>query len=119
MESEAAPLAAHGWLVFQPNYRSSDNLGNAYAGAIRNDAGDGPGRDVMAGLDVIKQHGIVDDSRMAVSGWSYGGYMTVWMLGHYSGWKAGGVAGAAATDRPGSTRTQWNVCARSRRSRTR
>jgi dipeptidyl aminopeptidase/acylaminoacyl peptidase len=95
--AQAQLMAAHGWLVFQPNYRGSDNLGNAYAGAIRNDAGDGPGRDVMTGLDVIKQRGIVDDSRMAVSGWSYGGYMTVWMLGHYPIWKAG-VAGAAVTD---------------------
>jgi len=95
--AQAQLMAAHGWLVFQPNYRGSDNLGNAYAGAIRNDAGDGPGRDVTAGIDVIKQRGIVDDSRMAVSGWSYGGYMTVWMLGHYPVWKAG-VAGAAVTD---------------------
>jgi dipeptidyl aminopeptidase/acylaminoacyl peptidase len=34
---------------------------------------------------------------MAVSGWSYGGYMTTWMLGHYPVWKAA-VAGAAVTD---------------------
>jgi dipeptidyl aminopeptidase/acylaminoacyl peptidase len=34
---------------------------------------------------------------MAISGWSYGGYMTVWMMGHYRGWKAA-VAGAAITD---------------------
>jgi hypothetical protein len=34
---------------------------------------------------------------MAVTGWSYGGYMTTWMIGHYQGWKAA-VAGAAVTD---------------------
>jgi dipeptidyl aminopeptidase/acylaminoacyl peptidase len=34
---------------------------------------------------------------MAVSGWSYGGYMTTWLLGHYNVWKAA-VAGAAVTD---------------------
>jgi dipeptidyl aminopeptidase/acylaminoacyl peptidase len=95
--AQAQLLAAKGWLVFQPNYRGSDHLGNAYQQAIRNDAGAGPGRDVMAGIDVIKQKGIVDTTRMAVSGWSYGGYMTSWMLGHYNIWKAA-VAGAAVTD---------------------
>jgi dipeptidyl aminopeptidase/acylaminoacyl peptidase len=95
--AQAQLLAAKGWLVFQPNYRGSDHLGNPYQSAIRNDAGAGPGRDVMAGIEVIKQKGIVDSTRMAVSGWSYGGYMTTWMLGHYNIWKAA-VAGAAVTD---------------------
>ena len=90
-------LAARGYLVFSPNYRGSDNLGNAYQRAIFNDAGDGPGRDVMAGLEAVKKRGIVDESRIAVSGWSYGGYMTTWLIGHYQGWKAA-VAGAAVTD---------------------
>jgi dipeptidyl aminopeptidase/acylaminoacyl peptidase len=98
--SPAAQLmAAKGWLVFQPNYRGSDNLGQAFQRAIQGDAGAGPGRDVMAGLETIKQRGIVDETKMAVSGWSYGGYMTTWMLGNYpDAWRAG-VAGAAVTDR--------------------
>ncbi|HEX9367998.1 MAG TPA: S9 family peptidase [Vicinamibacterales bacterium] len=95
--SAAQLMAAHGWVVFQPNYRGSDNLGAVYARAIRNDAGEGPGRDVMAGLDAVKKRGIVDETRIGVSGWSYGGYMTTWMIGHYQGWKAA-VAGAAVTD---------------------
>ena len=95
--AQAQLMAAHGWLVFQPNYRGSDNLGAAYQRAIRNDAGEGPGRDVWAGLDVIKKRGSIDESRIAVSGWSYGGYMTTWMLGHFGPWKAA-VAGAAVTD---------------------
>jgi dipeptidyl aminopeptidase/acylaminoacyl peptidase len=91
-------MAARGWLVFQPNYRGSDNLGRAYQGAISNDAGEGPGRDVMAGIEAVKAKVQVDESRIAVSGWSYGGYMTTWMIGHYSIWKCA-VAGAAVTDR--------------------
>ena len=92
-------MAAKGWLVFQPNYRGSDNLGREFQAAINNDAGAGPGRDVVAGIEAIKQKGFVDETRMAVSGWSYGGYMTTWMLGNYpTMWKAG-VAGAAVTDR--------------------
>src|SRR5439155_1669622 len=64
-------MAARGYIVFQPNYRGSDNLGNAYQRAIVNDAGAGPGRDVMAGLKVVKERGSVDASRIGVSGWSY------------------------------------------------
>jgi uncharacterized protein (DUF885 family)/dipeptidyl aminopeptidase/acylaminoacyl peptidase len=90
-------MAAHGWLVFQPNYRGSDNLGSKFQDAIRNDAGDGPGRDVMAGVEMLKKRGFVDASRLAVSGASYGGYMTVWLTGHYDGWKSA-IAIAAVTD---------------------
>jgi dipeptidyl aminopeptidase/acylaminoacyl peptidase len=90
-------LAARGYVVFQPNYRGSDNLGNAYQRAILNDAGAGPGRDVMAGLAAVKAKGFVDENRIAVSGWSYGGYMTSWLIGHHDVWKAA-VAGAAVTD---------------------
>jgi len=93
----AQVFAAHGYVVFQPNYRGSDNLGNVYQRAIFNDAGEGPGRDVMAGIDALKAKGFIDASRMAVTGWSYGGYMTSWMIGHYHVWKAA-VAGAAVTD---------------------
>ncbi len=90
-------LAARGLLVFQPNYRGSDNGGNAYQRAIYMDAGDGPGRDVMAGLAAVEQLGVVDQSRIAVSGWSYGGYMTSWLMTHYHPWKAA-LSGAAVDD---------------------
>ncbi|TAL89476.1 MAG: S9 family peptidase [Rhodanobacter sp.] len=91
-------LAAAGFVVFQPNYRGSTNLGDAYQHAIYRDTGEGPGKDVMAGLAAVQKLGIVDGSRIGVSGWSYGGYMTTWLSGHYpSTWKAA-VAGAALTD---------------------
>ncbi len=91
-------LAAQGWIVFEPNYRGSDNRGNAFMSAIWNDAGAGPGRDVMSGVEFLKARGFVDETRMAVTGWSYGGYMTTWLAGNYpEAWKAA-VAGAAVTD---------------------
>jgi dipeptidyl aminopeptidase/acylaminoacyl peptidase len=97
--SQAQLYAAQGWIVFQPNYRGSDNLGRQYQGAIRNDAGEGPGRDVIAGIEVLKAKGFVDDTKMCVSGWSYGGYMTTWMTGHYPEmWKCA-VTGASVTNR--------------------
>jgi dipeptidyl aminopeptidase/acylaminoacyl peptidase len=90
-------LAAQGFVVFEPNYRGSTNLGDAYQHAIFRDTGVGPGKDVMAGLDAVKKLGIVDEQHIGVSGWSYGGYMTTWLTGHYPVWKAA-VSGAALTD---------------------
>ena len=91
-------LAAAGFVVFQPNYRGSTNLGDAYQHAIYRDTGEGPGKDVMAGVAAVEKLGMVDSNRIGVSGWSYGGYMTTWLSGHYpSTWKAA-VAGASLTD---------------------
>ncbi len=90
-------LANEGYFVFEPNYRGSDNLGAEYKLAIMQDAGAGPGRDVMAGVEKLKATGMIDNNTIGVSGWSYGGFMTVWLAGHYGGWKAA-VAGAAVTD---------------------
>lgn len=90
-------LAAHGWLVLSPNYRGSNNQGKVFQSAVINDAGDGPGRDVMSGIRAVKDLQIVDERRVAVSGWSYGGYMTTWLTSHYDGWTVA-MAGAAVTD---------------------
>ncbi|MCC6929101.1 MAG: S9 family peptidase [Gemmatimonadaceae bacterium] len=90
-------LAGKGFVVFEPNYRGSDNMGNALYSAVYRDHGAGPGRDVMAGLAILKKRAWVDTTRIGVSGWSYGGYMTTWLIGHYTGWKAA-MAGAAVID---------------------
>ncbi|MGI9626462.1 MAG: S9 family peptidase, partial [Longimicrobiales bacterium] len=90
-------MAARGWLVFSPNYRGSSTQGKAFQSAVVNDAGEGPGRDVMSGVEAVKALDIVDDERVAVSGWSYGGYMTAWLTAHYDGWTVA-MAGAAVTD---------------------
>lgn len=93
----AQVFANEGFFVFEPNYRGSDNQGAEYKMAIVEDAGAGPGRDVMAGVEKLKATGMIDNDKIGVTGWSYGGYMTVWLAGHYPGWKAA-VAGAAVTD---------------------
>jgi dipeptidyl aminopeptidase/acylaminoacyl peptidase len=91
-------LAARGWIVLQPNYRGSDNLGNAFQRAIARDAAEGPGEDIVAAVDALVARGVVDSARVAVSGWSYGGFMTAWLIGRYPGrWRAA-VAGAAPVD---------------------
>lgn len=93
----AQEIAAHGYIVFQPNYRGSDNLGDAYMLAIVGDTADGPARDIMAGLAALENRPYVDARRIAVSGWSYGGLLTTWLIGHYSGFDAA-VSGAAVND---------------------
>lgn len=97
--ARAQLLASQDWIVFEPNYRGSDNRGGKFMTAIQNDAGAGPGRDVMSGVEQLKARGIVDESRVAVSGWSYGGFMTTWLIGNYPEVFRAAVAGAPVTDR--------------------
>ncbi len=91
-------FAAHGFVVLEPNYRGSDNLGFAYARAIiaRNPIA-GPGRDDVAGVQALEATGAVDPSRIGVSGWSAGGWSTSWLITQYDLWKAA-VSGAAVND---------------------
>jgi dipeptidyl aminopeptidase/acylaminoacyl peptidase len=91
-------MAAKGWIVLQPNYRGSNHHGNAFQSAIANDAGEGPGADVWSGVETMKKKSFVDASKIAVSGWSYGGWMTAWMISRYPGDWAAAVAGAAPVD---------------------
>jgi dipeptidyl aminopeptidase/acylaminoacyl peptidase len=90
----AQMIAARGYVVLQPNYRGSDNLGNAYMTAIVRDTVAGPSADILAGLDALEKLAGVDGSRVAVSGWSYGGELTSWLIGHDHRWRAA-VSGAA------------------------
>jgi dipeptidyl aminopeptidase/acylaminoacyl peptidase len=91
-------LAAIGWIVFEPNYRGSNNLGNVFQSAIAHDPSEGPGHDVITGVNVLKSLAYVDNSQVVVSGWSYGGWMSAWLIGRYpETWKAA-VVGAAPVD---------------------
>jgi dipeptidyl aminopeptidase/acylaminoacyl peptidase len=95
--SRAQLLAAHGWLVLEPNYRGSPNNGERFQRAIFMDTVEGPGRDIRAALDAVRARGIVDNARVAVSGWSYGALMTTWLVTQYHDWRCA-VAGAPVTD---------------------
>jgi dipeptidyl aminopeptidase/acylaminoacyl peptidase len=93
----AQVMAARGWLVLQPNYRGSDDLGLIYQRAVLYDPEAGPGKDIIAAIKAVKERGVVDSSRVAVGGWSYGGIMTAWMISKYHIWKAA-VSGASVDD---------------------
>jgi len=94
----AQEMARNGWIVFKPNYRGSSNKGDKFQEAIRNDGCEGPGRDIMAGIEKLKSNGYIDETRIAVTGWSYGGCMAAWLIGKYPNeWKVA-IAGAAGID---------------------
>jgi dienelactone hydrolase len=91
-------IAAQGAIVFEPNCRGSDNLGNAFQSAITRDAGAGPGRDVMAGVRMLRATPFIDPSRTVVTGWSCGGCMTSWTIGNDPAEWTAAMAGAPVTD---------------------
>jgi dipeptidyl aminopeptidase/acylaminoacyl peptidase len=93
----AQAIASRGYVVFAPNYRGSDNLGNAYMTAIVHDTVAGPSSDILAGLTALGARPEVDSTRVAVSGWSYGGELTSWLIGHYHFWRAA-ISGAAVNN---------------------
>ena len=90
-------LAAHGYAVFQPNFRGSSGYGKKFLDADRLDLGGGDMRDILTGIDKLVKDGIADPKRHFVFGTSYGGFMTTWLVGHTQQFKAA-VAVNAVTD---------------------
>jgi len=75
-----AAFAARGWAVLRANPRGSTNYGLPFRSANVNDWGGGDFNDLMSGVDSVIQMGVADPNRLAVMGWSYGGYMTNWVI---------------------------------------
>ena len=81
-------LVAAGISVYACNPRGSQGYGQDFCHANFGDWGDGPMRDVMAGIDSLIADGLADPDRLGVTGGSYGGYLTSWMVGHTDRFKA-------------------------------
>jgi acylaminoacyl-peptidase len=75
-------LAAAGIGVFYCNPRGSEGYGQAFNDGNHRDWGPGPMRDVLAGVDSLVADGLADPDRLGVTGGSYGGYLTNWIVGH-------------------------------------
>jgi acylaminoacyl-peptidase len=75
-------LAAAGIGVFYCNPRGSEGYGEAFNHANHRDWGPGPTRDVLAGVDALVADGLADPDRLGVTGGSYGGYLTNWIVAH-------------------------------------
>jgi dipeptidyl aminopeptidase/acylaminoacyl peptidase len=89
--------ATQGWLVFEPNYRGSTGYGDKFALAIVPELFSSPGRDILAGVDALVKEGIADPNRLAIGGYSYGGYMTNWLITQTTRFKAA-VTGAGGVE---------------------
>ncbi|GMT97724.1 S9 family peptidase [Corallococcus caeni] len=90
---QTALFVARGYAVFMPNPRGSYGQGEAFVQANRRDFGFGDFNDVMAGLDAVLASAPVDPARQGITGWSYGGFLTMWAVTRTQRFQAA-VAGA-------------------------
>lgn len=74
--------AARGYAVFYCNPRGSDGYGSEFATVIQSNWGDEVMEDVLTGVEKVVDMGFVDEKRMALTGGSYAGYMTAWIVAH-------------------------------------
>ena len=91
------PLAAMGYFVFMPNPRGSFGEGERFAKGVRLNMGYGDLRDILAGVDQVEAKYPIDDSRLGLTGWSYGGFMSMFAPTQTHRFKAA-VAGAGLSD---------------------
>jgi dipeptidyl aminopeptidase/acylaminoacyl peptidase len=93
----ATLAASNGWLVFRPNYRGSTGYGDAFMLGIMPHLVSAPGRDILTGVDALVKDGIADPDHLTIGGYSYGGYMTNWIITQSPRFKAA-VTGAGAVE---------------------
>jgi dipeptidyl aminopeptidase/acylaminoacyl peptidase len=92
--------ATQGWLVFEPNYRGSSGYGDKFLMGIVPEIVSRPGKDILEGVDALVKDGIADPEHLTVGGYSYGGYMTNWLITQSTQWKAA-VTGAGSVEHVG------------------
>jgi dipeptidyl aminopeptidase/acylaminoacyl peptidase len=89
----AATVPSQGYFVFLPNPRGSYGFGEAFVQGNVKDFGGGDLRDILSGVDEVVRTAPVDGKRLGITGWSYGGYMTMWAVTQTNRFAAA-VAGA-------------------------
>ena len=90
-------LTHFGYFVLRPNPRGSFGQGEAFTRGNVKDFGYGDLRDILAGADYVVKHYPVDNNRVGIGGWSYGGYMAMWAVTQTQRFHAA-VAGAGIAD---------------------
>ncbi len=93
--------ASNGWLVFRPNYRGSSGYGDKFLMQIVPQIVSRPGKDILEGVDALVKDGIADPDHLVIGGYSYGGYMTNWLITQTTRFKAA-VTGAGAVEHIGN-----------------
>jgi dipeptidyl aminopeptidase/acylaminoacyl peptidase len=97
----SALAATNGWLVFEPNYRGSTGYGDKFLAQIVPQIVSRPGKDILEGVDALVKDGIADPDHLTIGGYSYGGYMTNWLITQTTRFKAA-VTGAGAVEHIGN-----------------
>jgi dipeptidyl aminopeptidase/acylaminoacyl peptidase len=92
-----ATFAARGYAILRPNPRGSSGYGTDFRRANLKDWGMGDYQDLMTGVDRVIEMGVADPERLGVMGWSYGGFMTSWVVTQTKRFKAAS-AGAPVTN---------------------
>ena len=90
-------LATNGYIVLAVNPRGSSTYGDDFMTAVLDDWGGEDYLDLMAAVDEVIARPYVDQERLGVHGYSYGGFMTSWIVGHNRRFRAA-VVGAPCTD---------------------
>ncbi|HMK24934.1 MAG TPA: S9 family peptidase [Chitinophagaceae bacterium] len=92
-----AAFAEMGYAILRCNPRGSSGYGTEFRMANRNDWGGKDFMDLMAGVDEVIRMGVADENKMGVMGWSYGGFMSSWIVGHTNRFKVASI-GAPVVD---------------------
>jgi len=92
-----ATFASRGFAILRPNPRGSSGYGAEFRRANIKDWGFGDYQDLMTGVDKVIEMGVADPERLGVMGWSYGGFMTSWIVTQTQRFKAAS-AGAPVTN---------------------
>ncbi|HEV8430500.1 MAG TPA: S9 family peptidase [Pyrinomonadaceae bacterium] len=92
-----ATFSSRGYAILRPNPRGSSGYGTEFRRANLRDWGFGDFQDLMTGVDRVIEMGVADPARLGVMGWSYGGFMTSWVVTQTNRFKAAS-AGAPVTN---------------------
>ncbi|HEX6183480.1 MAG TPA: S9 family peptidase [Pyrinomonadaceae bacterium] len=92
-----ATFASRGYAILRPNPRGSSGYGTEFRRANLKDWGGADYQDLMTGVDKVIEMGVADPERLGVMGWSYGGFMTSWVVTQTKRFKAAS-AGAPVTN---------------------
>ncbi|CAF4938391.1 unnamed protein product [Rotaria sp. Silwood1] len=96
-ENCGAMFATEGWLVLQPNYRGSIGYGDTFFQGVLFEILSRPGKDILFGVDALIRDGIADPRKLAIGGYSYGGYLTNWLITQTTRFNAA-LSGAGAVE---------------------
>jgi dipeptidyl aminopeptidase/acylaminoacyl peptidase len=89
--------ATQGWLVFEPNYRGSTGYGDKFLAGLVPELVSRPGKDILEGVDALVKDGIANPDQLTVGGYSYGGFLTNWLITQTTRFKAA-VTGAGTAE---------------------